>query len=103
MLWASRYAGDRWLVLVRQERDLLIATASAESAYECLLNGEQPSLMLCEAHHIPSIAEKRKSTASKRPMRNLSGCSDGSRDYPLAATRSCFSPGYSIWLTASKS
>jgi len=48
MLWASRYAADPWLVLVRQGRDLLIDTASVESAYERLLNGEQPPLMPSE-------------------------------------------------------
>ena len=48
MLWASRYAGDQWLVIVRSGRDLLIDTASVEAAYERLLNGEQPPLMPSE-------------------------------------------------------
>jgi hypothetical protein len=34
MLWASRHAGDRWLVIVRSGRDLLIDTDSVETAYE---------------------------------------------------------------------
>jgi hypothetical protein len=34
MLWASRYAGDQWLVIVRSGRDLLIDTALVEAAYE---------------------------------------------------------------------
>jgi len=61
MLWASRYAADPWLVLVRQGRDLLIDTASVESAYERLLDGEQPPLMPCERRPHPqkaSITEK---------------------------------------------
>lgn len=48
MLWASRHAGDRWLTIVRQGRDLLIDTESVELAYERLLGGEQPPLMPCE-------------------------------------------------------
>jgi hypothetical protein len=48
MLWASRHAGDRWLVIVRSGRDLLIDTESVETAYERLLNGEQPPLMPSE-------------------------------------------------------
>ena len=48
MLWASRYAEDQWLILVRQGRDLLIDTASVESAYKRLLQGEQPPLMPSE-------------------------------------------------------
>jgi hypothetical protein len=48
MLWASRYAGDQWLVIVRSGRDLLINTASVEAAYQRLLNGEQPPLMPSE-------------------------------------------------------
>ena len=48
MLWASRHAGDRWLVIVRSGRDLLIDTDSVETAYERLLNGEQPPLMPSE-------------------------------------------------------
>jgi hypothetical protein len=48
MLWASRHAGDRWLVIVRSGRDLLIDTHSVETAYERLLNGEQPPLMPSE-------------------------------------------------------
>ena len=48
MLWASRYAGDPWLVIVRSGRDLLIDTASVEAAYERLLSGEQPPLMPSE-------------------------------------------------------
>ena len=39
MLWASRHAGDRWLVIVRSGRDLLIDTDSVETAYERLLVG----------------------------------------------------------------
>lgn len=50
MLWASRHAGDRWLVIVRSGRDLLIDTESVETAYERLLNGEQPPLMPSEGH-----------------------------------------------------
>lgn len=48
MLWASRHAGDPWLVIVRSGRDLLIDTASVEAAYERLLHGEQPPLMPSE-------------------------------------------------------
>jgi hypothetical protein len=48
MLWASRYAGDPWLVIVRSGRDLLIDTASVEAAYGRLLDGEQPPLMPSE-------------------------------------------------------
>ena len=58
MLWASRYAGDQWLVIVRSGRDLLIDTASVEAAYERLLNGEQPPLMPSErrlANNTPSV------------------------------------------------
>jgi hypothetical protein len=49
MLWASRYA---WRSVAnfrfRQGRDLLIDTASVESAYKRLLQGEQPPLMPSE-------------------------------------------------------
>jgi hypothetical protein len=48
MLWASRHAGDPWLVIVRSGRDLLIDTASVECAYGRLLSGEQPPLMPSE-------------------------------------------------------
>jgi hypothetical protein len=48
MLWASRHAGDPWLVIVRSGRDLLIDTASVEAAYGRLLDGEQPPLMPSE-------------------------------------------------------
>ncbi len=34
MLWASRHGGDRWLLIVRSGRDLLIDTESVEVAYE---------------------------------------------------------------------
>jgi hypothetical protein len=48
MLWASRHAGDQWLIIVRSGRDLLIDTASVEAAYGRLLSGEQPPLMPSE-------------------------------------------------------
>jgi len=48
MLWASRRAGDQWLVIVRSGRDLFIDTASVEAAYGRLLNGEVPPLMPSE-------------------------------------------------------
>lgn len=48
MLWATRYANDRWFVLIREGRDLLVATESVESAYTRLVTGEQPPLMPSE-------------------------------------------------------
>src|SRR3546814_12983416 len=48
MLWASRHAGDPWLVIVRSGRDLLIDTASVEAAYGRILDGDQPPLMPSE-------------------------------------------------------
>jgi hypothetical protein len=48
MPWASRHAGDQWLIIVRSGRDLLIDTASVEAAYGRLLSGEQPPLMPSE-------------------------------------------------------
>jgi hypothetical protein len=57
MLWASRHAGDQWLIIVRSGRDLLIDTSSVEAAYGRLLNGEQPPLM-------PSESRLGDSTAS---------------------------------------
>lgn len=48
MLWASRHTRDKWFVIVRHGRDLLIDTESVEAAYERLLRGEQPPFMPCE-------------------------------------------------------
>ena len=56
MLWASRHAGDQWLIIVRSGRDLLIDTASVEAAYGRLLNGELPPLMPSERHPIRDSA-----------------------------------------------
>ena len=50
MLWASRHAGDQWLIIVRSGRDLLIDTSSVEAAYGRLLNGELPPLTPSERH-----------------------------------------------------
>jgi hypothetical protein len=58
MLWASRYSGVQWLVIMRLGRDLLIDTASVEAAYERLLGGEQPPLMPSERrseNNAPSV------------------------------------------------
>ena len=48
MLWATRHAGDRWFVIIREGRDLLVATESVETAYSRLVNGELPPLMPSE-------------------------------------------------------
>ena len=56
MLWASRHAGDQWLMIVRSGRDLLIDTSSVEAAYGRLLNGELPPLMPSERHPIRDSA-----------------------------------------------
>ena len=69
MLWASRHAGDRWLLIVRSGRDLLIDTESVEVAYERLLRGEQPPLMPCERRAVSArsgrIRTERFGTARK--------------------------------------
>jgi hypothetical protein len=62
MLCASRHVGDKWLLVVRAGRDLLIDTESVEVAYERLLRGEQPPLMLCE---------RRRASAGNGPMRAI--------------------------------
>ncbi|MBN8711367.1 MAG: hypothetical protein BGO12_14480 [Verrucomicrobia bacterium 61-8] len=48
MLWATRHANGRWLTLIREGRDLLVATESVETAYSRLVSGEQPPLMPSE-------------------------------------------------------
>lgn len=48
MLWATRHAGDRWLTIIREGRDLLVATESVEEAYVRLVGGELPPLMPSE-------------------------------------------------------
>jgi len=48
MLWATRHANGRWLVIIRAGRDLLVATESVEAAYVRLVNGELPPLMPSE-------------------------------------------------------
>ena len=48
MLWATRHAGGRWFTIIREGRDLLVATESVESAYARLVSGEAPPLMPSE-------------------------------------------------------
>jgi DNA polymerase III psi subunit len=48
MLWATRHAEGRWFIIIREGRDLLVATESVEAAYTRLVNGELPSLMPSE-------------------------------------------------------
>lgn len=48
MLWATRYAGGRWFAIIREGRDLLVATESVEVAYVRLAGGELPPLMPSE-------------------------------------------------------
>lgn len=48
MLWATRHAGAGWLIIIREGRDLLVATESVETAYLRLLGGELPPLMPSE-------------------------------------------------------
>ena len=48
MLWATRHAGGRWLTIIREGRDLLVATESVETAYVRLVGGELPPLMPSE-------------------------------------------------------
>lgn len=48
MLWATRHAGGRWLTIIREGRDLLVATESVEAAYVRLVGGELPPLMPSE-------------------------------------------------------
>ncbi len=48
MLWATRHAGGRWFMIIREGRDLLVATESVESAYARLVSGEVPPLMPSE-------------------------------------------------------
>ncbi len=48
MLWATRHANGRWLTIIREGRDLLIATESVETAYVRLIGGEHPPLMPSE-------------------------------------------------------
>ena len=74
MLWASRHVGDKWLVVVRSGRDLLIDTESVEVAYERLLRGEQPPLMLCErrrasAGNGPARAIRPEAARKRKPAR----------------------------------
>ena len=48
MLWATRHANGRWLLIIREGRDLLVATESVEAAYTRLVGGELPPLMPSE-------------------------------------------------------
>jgi len=48
MLWATRHANGRWLVIIREGRDILVATESVETAYIRLIGGELPPLMPSE-------------------------------------------------------
>ncbi|MDX2081041.1 MAG: hypothetical protein SFU53_09675 [Terrimicrobiaceae bacterium] len=48
MLWATRHAKGGWFVILREGRDLLVATESVERAYERLVGGELPPLMPSE-------------------------------------------------------
>jgi len=48
MLWATRYVGENWFTIIREGRDLLVATESVEAAYVRLVSGELPPLMPSE-------------------------------------------------------
>jgi len=48
MLWATRHAGGRWFTIIREGRDLLVATESVETAFVRLVGGELPPLMPSE-------------------------------------------------------
>lgn len=48
MLWATRHAGGHWFMIIREGRDLLVATESVEEAYVRLVTGELPPLMPSE-------------------------------------------------------
>jgi hypothetical protein len=48
MLWATRHAKGGWFIILREGRDLLVATESVETAYERLVGGELPPLMPSE-------------------------------------------------------
>ncbi|MEO8206643.1 MAG: hypothetical protein ABI615_10720 [Chthoniobacterales bacterium] len=48
MLWATRYAGEGWFIIIREGRDILVATESVEEAYLRLVKGESPPLMPSE-------------------------------------------------------
>jgi len=48
MLWATRHAKGGWFIILREGRDLLVATESVETAYERLVEGELPPLMPSE-------------------------------------------------------
>lgn len=48
MLWATRHAAGQWLTIIREGRDLLVATESVEAAYMRLVRGELPPLMPSE-------------------------------------------------------
>jgi hypothetical protein len=54
MLWATRYADGRWFTIIREGRDLLVATESVEVAYVRLVDGELPPLMPSERRAIES-------------------------------------------------
>jgi len=56
MLWATRHANGRWLVIIREGRDLLVATESVETAYTRLVSGELPPLMPSERKEAESGA-----------------------------------------------
>lgn len=48
MLWATRHAKGGWFIILREGRDILVATESVEKAYERLVQGESPPLMPSE-------------------------------------------------------
>lgn len=54
MLWATRYAQGKWFLIIREGRDLLVATESVETAYSRLIGGELPPLMPSERKPLES-------------------------------------------------
>lgn len=54
MLWATRHAEGKWFLIIREGRDLLVATESVESAYVRLVEGELPPLMPSERKPVES-------------------------------------------------
>ena len=56
MLWATRHADGGWLHILREGRDLLVATESVESAYLRLAGGELPPLMPSERKEEDCVA-----------------------------------------------
>ncbi|MFA7346075.1 MAG: hypothetical protein WC003_17390 [Terrimicrobiaceae bacterium] len=77
MLWATRHAEGGWFIILREGRDLLVATESVEAAYERLVDGELPPLMPSERKESPDQKCRLEQIRLSRAGRKRKGVSPG--------------------------